>query len=74
MKKELIIDLDKIQIEKVKNYIKTNYLILIVILMLGYDIFLQRKVLKQVENSDYLFELNQIQDDINDIKDRLDIL
>lgn len=59
--------------ENNKNYIKENKLELIIIILLIVIIITQLNIYYKIEENVFYYELNNIQDDLNAIKDRLDI-
>lgn len=59
--------------EKVKSYVITNHLKLIIILLLLFITVQQFNILDEAESCQCWSQIDDIQDDVNDIKDRLGI-
>jgi len=63
----------KINNRIMKNYIRVNHLKLIIIIMLVFLAFQQIRILKAAKDCQCWYMLDEIQNDLNAIKDRLNI-
>jgi hypothetical protein len=57
--------------DKIKNYIITNHLKLIIILFLLFIVNQQKAILKEAESCQCWSMLDDIQDDVRDIKSKI---